>query len=91
LNKTKQTNYEYIPDRSSQSDDGQDETNLNKLAEHPKQYPNEKSSIVLTQIESGELTSYPSLLDEFKTDFMISGVSPMGNDFIFLAYIHDEV
>lgn len=90
LNKTQaQADYEYIPDRSTDSEEAN--SPHKKQSEQSKQYLNEKSSIVLTQTEAGELTSFPSLLDEFKTEFMISGVSPLGNDFIFLAYIHDEV
>jgi hypothetical protein len=92
LNKTTQSNYQYIPDRSSNNGDDDSDENERANSEHPKKdYLSDKSSIVLTQTEAGELTSFPSLLDEFKTDFMICGVSPIGNDFIFLAYVYDEV
>lgn len=88
LNKTPLSNYEYLPDRSSLDED---DDNARSKASPKKDYLNEKSTIVMSQTEPGELTVFPTLLDEFKTDFMISGVSPMGNDFIFLAYLQDEV
>lgn len=87
LNKTPLSNYEYLPDRSSLDED---DDNARSKASPKKDYLNEKSTIVMSQTEPGELTVFPTLLDEFKTDFMISGVSPMGNDFIFLAYLQDE-